>query len=335
MTKISIIVPIYNVEKYIKKCISSIKNQSFKDFKCYLINDGSIDKSFELAKRNIDNDERFILLDKENGGYGSVLEYAIKMIDTDYFLVCDPDDYLRSDCLEKLYRKAQEYDLDIVAGSRYNVFENSDKQEIDHMFEDEKGLSINNKLILNTDTLFFDFININPSPHAKLYRTKLSKQIIFKHKVSYTDNMLFYLSVINAKKVMYIDECLCYYLIDRSGNSMGEKEIKSLKQHLVVFNSIFEQCENTKVDYIFFRLFQSFKEIYYRYGKLSIYDKEIHNGLIDFLKKLQTKSREILKYYCKYSNEKIIARLKDLLLINSYTSNYVFESWLKKLGREI
>ena len=332
MPNISVIVPIYNVEKYIAKCIYSIKKQTHKDFICFLISDGSKDKSIEIAREIVEDDERFVVIEKENGGYGSVLEYAINLIDTDYFIVCDPDDYLDKNCLEILYTKAIKDGLDIVTGARTNVFEDSEAKEYDSMFDVVTSLS--NVIINNKDKRFNTFININPAPHSKLYRTNIAKKIVFEKNVSYTDNMLFYLSVINAKKVMYIDTPLYYYLINRSGNSMSEKEIKALKQHLIVFNSILNQCQNNDIDYVYFRLFQSFKEIFYRYGKLSVFDFDIYNGLNVFLSKLLDKREIINKYYDEYSNERFIAKIKDKFLLNRITSKYTFDSWLKKLGKK-
>lgn len=332
MADVSIIVPIYNVEKYIKKCIESIKMQTFTDFVCFLISDGSTDKSICIAENEIIDDQRFVIIEKENGGYGSVLEYAIGIIKTEYFLVCDPDDYLDSKCLEELVLKAKKYNLDIIAGLRTNIFENTNNQEKDEMIDVLSYKIRPNEIINKNDEQYNKFICLNPAPHSKLYRTNLSKNIKFSKKVSYTDNMLFYLSVINANRVMYINDCLYYYLMDRTGNSMSEKELRSLKQHLIVFDSIFDQCENTDVDFVYFRLFQSFKEMFYRYGKLGINDEEIYNNLQKYYGKLMHKKDSILKYYNSYTNEKILARIKDKILLTNSFGKIMFNKWLKDLG---
>ena len=92
--KVTIIVPIYNVEKYIEKCLRSLLAQSFSEFEVWAIDDGSPDNSSDIVKEFCKKDSRIKLIQKENGGYGSVLEYAIKRIETEYFLICDPDDWL-------------------------------------------------------------------------------------------------------------------------------------------------------------------------------------------------------------------------------------------------
>ena len=100
---VTIIVPIYNVEKYVEKCIRSLLSQTFKNIQILAVDDGSPDNSKDIIRKLSKKDDRVKLVVKENGGYGSVLQYAIKNIQTEYFIVCDPDDWLRKDAVEKLY----------------------------------------------------------------------------------------------------------------------------------------------------------------------------------------------------------------------------------------
>ena len=104
--KVSIIVPIYNVEEYISKCLTSLENQTFKNIEIWAVSDGSPDNSAQIVKRYQKKFDNIKLIEKENGGYGSVLEYCINNIKTEYFLICDPDDWLSDDCIEVLYKKA-------------------------------------------------------------------------------------------------------------------------------------------------------------------------------------------------------------------------------------
>ena len=102
MSKVTIVVPIYNVEKYVAKCLDSLIKQTFKDIEIWAISDGSPDNSVNIVKRYAAKDDRVKCIEKENGGYGSVLEYAIKNIKTDYFLICDPDDWISDEAIETL-----------------------------------------------------------------------------------------------------------------------------------------------------------------------------------------------------------------------------------------
>ena len=97
MSKVSIIVPIYNVEKYVSKCLDSLTRQTFSDIEILAVSDGSPDNSKEIVLKYAEKDKRVKFIEKENGGYGSVLETAIARIESEYFMVCDPDDWLSDD----------------------------------------------------------------------------------------------------------------------------------------------------------------------------------------------------------------------------------------------
>ena len=125
---ITVIVPIYNVEKYIRKCLGSLKRQTYKNFEVWAIDDGSPDNSKKIVQEYADKDPRFKSILKENGGYGSVLEYGIKNTKTKYFLVCDPDDWLTDDALEKLHNFAENSNLDVTVGDKYNIYSEDNKK---------------------------------------------------------------------------------------------------------------------------------------------------------------------------------------------------------------
>ena len=103
MSKVTIIVPIYNVEEYVAKCLDSLLRQTYSDYVIYAVNDGSPKNEQPIIDRYAAAyPEKVVAIRKENGGSGSVLEMAIARLDSEYFLVCDPDDYLADDALETL-----------------------------------------------------------------------------------------------------------------------------------------------------------------------------------------------------------------------------------------
>lgn len=103
MVQISVIIPVYNSEKYLAKCIESMLNQTFTDFELILINDGSIDGSYDICKRYAQIDNRIILLTQENKGVSAARNAAISIAKGKYFAFVDSDDYVKSDYLEVLY----------------------------------------------------------------------------------------------------------------------------------------------------------------------------------------------------------------------------------------
>ena len=111
---ISVIVPIYNMEKLMRKCLNSILAQTFLDYECLLIDDGSKDGSPAICDEYVQKDERIKVFHKPNGGLSDARNYGIERAQGEYTIFFDPDDWVDKDCLKDLYAKAQETDADMV-----------------------------------------------------------------------------------------------------------------------------------------------------------------------------------------------------------------------------
>ncbi len=111
---ISVIVPVYNVEKYIEKALNSIIAQTFKDFELLLIDDGSPDNSGHICDEYAENDNRIKVFHKANGGLSDARNYGLERASGEYTIFFDPDDWVNDDCLEELYKKAKEDNADMV-----------------------------------------------------------------------------------------------------------------------------------------------------------------------------------------------------------------------------
>ena len=115
MVKVSIIVPFYNVEKYIKKCLETLVNQTLQEIEILLVNDGSKDNSEQIAKEYCEKyPEKIIYLEKENGGLSDARNYAIPQAKGEYIAFLDSDDYVELDMYEKMYKLAKEDNSDMV-----------------------------------------------------------------------------------------------------------------------------------------------------------------------------------------------------------------------------
>lgn len=117
---ISVIVPIYNMEKLMRKCLDSILAQSFQDYECLLIDDGSKDNSPAICDEYAAKDSRFTAYHKPNGGLSDARNYGIERAQGDYTIFFDPDDWVDADCLKDMYAKAQETDADMVMCDYFN-----------------------------------------------------------------------------------------------------------------------------------------------------------------------------------------------------------------------
>ncbi len=116
MTKVSVAVPVYNVENYIYDMLESVRGQTFKDFEVVIVDDGSTDSSPDIAKQFCTEDERFKYFRKENGGVASARNMAIDLACGEYIVFYDPDDYVPATVLEKMYRAAANSKADMVVG---------------------------------------------------------------------------------------------------------------------------------------------------------------------------------------------------------------------------
>lgn len=119
---ISIIVPVYNVEKYLRECLDSIMSQTYQNFECLLINDGSPDHSADICREYVEKDSRFRYFEKENGGVSSARNLGIEHSKGEYITFIDSDDWVESDYLEVLHSKIKEYNTDFVISS-YKKFD--------------------------------------------------------------------------------------------------------------------------------------------------------------------------------------------------------------------
>ena len=118
--KIAVIIPVYNAEKYIKKCIKSFQKQTFQNFKLVLVNDGSKDKSGKICDDMAKKDERIYVIHQENKGAVEARKTGVLSQEAqkaDYIFLSDADDVVESDALEKLYNTAVEYDADCVCAN--------------------------------------------------------------------------------------------------------------------------------------------------------------------------------------------------------------------------
>lgn len=336
MAKVSIIVPIYNVEKYVAKCLDSLLKQTFKDIEIWAVIDGSPDNSVNIVKEFTKKDKRIKCIEKENGGYGSVLEYAINNINTDYFLICDPDDWISDNAVELLYNAAKKDDLDLVMANYYEVYDNDDikhKSSISaypNVFTPEFGKVYNKQNGLDK------FLFLKESPHAKLYRTSIARNFTFPRKVSYTDSLLFILFVVQCNKAMCLDDGLAYYLIEREGNTMTDVNPKIADYYYTVFTSTVDQYEKGKNrnEYFYYRMFLKFLRINVYLAKIG--DKKVYNEkrkTIYKLLKICLKHRREIKKCLKYENKR--KRLAYKLYLIPAFSKYVYIYFSNKIYKSM
>lgn len=158
MIKVSVIVPIYNAEKYLERTIGSLLSQTIDNYEILLINDGSTDGSKEIIKYYEENYDKVISFSKENGGQSSARNYGISKAKGKYLAFIDADDYIDNSFLEKMYNKAIQNDADICFCNYYHVYE--DKIEKDREYQVKDLNNVTKK----------EYLLADPSPCNKIYK---------------------------------------------------------------------------------------------------------------------------------------------------------------------
>lgn len=223
MVKISVIVPVYNVEKYLPKCLDSLVNQTINDYEVIIINDGSPDNSQKIidkyAKEFPNIIKPFI---KENGGQASARNYALKKASGEYIMYVDSDDWIAENALEKLYEKAMDDNSDIVVCSAYKVL--NDDYSLMESFDTIK------------DPIKSYILN-RPSAWCKLIKKEVlkNKELYFLENHYYEDIAVVPAYCLYTKNISFLNMPLYYYLI-REGSTMNQlKYTNSLED---IFDSL-------------------------------------------------------------------------------------------------
>ena len=225
---ISIIVPIYNVEKYLRQCLDSIIAQTYQNFECLLINDGSPDNSADICREYASKDSRFRYFEKENGGASSARNLGIECSGGAYITFIDADDWVDSDYLEVLYNELIDENADISV-STYKRFHMGDNCWYLHSFQRgyEKRVFTNQELIdefIALDTFDYSYRYVC----GKLVRKCLLDKIAFNEMTTLGEDMEFWLKLyLISNKVVFVNRDSYIYRLDNVDRHFGLEKIRS------------------------------------------------------------------------------------------------------------
>lgn len=205
--KITVIIPAYNVEKYVGKCIESVLNQTYKNLDIIIVNDGSTDSTSEILEQYAHNDKRIRLFHQKNQGNSAARNFALSITDSDFITFVDSDDWIDEKLIETLYSDLKKYDADISSTTHYYAYPNEKKCK-----ESEKDKSI--KVYSRNEALNHIILDeeIKSYPWAKLYKTKLFDGLKFPVGRIYEDYAFIYKLVAKSQKVVKRNEPLYNYL---------------------------------------------------------------------------------------------------------------------------
>ena len=241
--KVSIIIPIYNHEKYLRECLDSVINQTMNDIEIICVNDGSTDGSLDILKEYANNDNRLKIVDKKNTGLGPSRNVGLDYISGEYVMFLDSDDMLRNNACEVAYGKIKESNSDILSFG-WNVFTDTNNPVYKKISKDyklvDKNISFMNKdweKALNTD---------HPYSVNKIYKTDFLKNYRFLRNKFFAEEIdMSYKLFKNCSKITLIDDVL--YKVRISGQNLSlKRDLKTLllawKSFAVCIFDLFFNC---------------------------------------------------------------------------------------------
>ena len=297
MKKISVVIPVYNVEKYLSECLDSVVNQTYKNLQIILVDDGSTDFSGKICDVYAEKDNRITVVHQKNAGAGAAKNTGLELIDGDYFSIIDSDDYIELDMYEKMVNSLEKYNADIVQCLFRNVFVN-DSFDRKYKIKGNYPKVLTSKSFLKEylyDWKYAIFAN-------KVFKSSLLKEIRFPVGRKIDDEFFTYKLVCNAKKVVNIDNILYNYRM-RKTSVMNENDTDRL-----IYDRI--DCFIERYNYVS-DIYPSLKKKY----NLKLYDDLLYfkdsakdNGKIlslinNFSRK---KSNGFDKLYQKIMNNKLV-----------------------------
>ena len=235
---ISIVLPIYNVENYIEKCMESVLNQTYKNIEIILVDDGSPDNCPIICDQYVKEDNRVKVVHKENGGLSDARNAGIKVANGDYITFIDSDDYVDKDYVEFLYNTIEETDADIAIGGHRVIYDSGKIIEK----ETHENSVLEPKKVLER-ILYDDGIDL--SAWGKLYKRYLFNDIKFPKGRLFEDSATTYMLVDKANKIAINSISKYNYIIRK--NSISNAKFSPKKMDLIT--STREMSEYVKNKY--------------------------------------------------------------------------------------
>ena len=320
--KISVILPVFNVEKYLNKCIDSILNQTFKYFELIIINDGSTDNSGTICNNYFKSDSRIKVINQENLGLSVARNKGIDLAKGKYITFIDSDDYIDSKYFEILYTIIEKNNADIVMCNKIDFKENESKEELNIKNYNEK--------IISKEEAYKEMLigkKIYIYAWAKLYKTSILRKNKFSVGKIYEDLYIINDLIEAAKKIVMTNYNGYYYL--KRKNSITNEKFKF--QHLDLLEASKKFTNFTLKNY---PKLKNYITKSYIEGNFVIYKKIEFNK--NFKKEYCSIRKEILKYKKEIFRSKLYSKkekFQTFLLLFGNTPYKIFYKIYKKTNK--
>lgn len=220
---ISIIVPVYNVEKYLPRCLDSILLQTYSELEIILVDDGSTDLCGEICEAYALKDNRIKVIHKENGGIGSARNAGLEVYSGEFIMFVDSDDYISADAVEVLYERMISDDSDMAIGKHIDVYEDGSLNDSFCSWMQDDVLSQKEFLARMGEKNYYPVANC-----MKLYRQTVFEGVVYPNFTCGEDVWVFPQIVDKCKKISVVNKTLYFYF--QRSNSLVHKKSEISKQ---------------------------------------------------------------------------------------------------------
>ena len=288
--KITILVPIYNIEEYLSECLDSLICQTSKNIEILCLNDGSTDNSLNILKSFAEKDQRIKIINKHNSGYGDTLNRGIVLAKGEYIGIVEPDDFVEPDMFENLYLLAKKHDADVVKCNYYE-FRNK-KNTIKKNYQKNDSDKIINQQEINK--ILYD----GPAIWAGIYK----KEFLEKEKISfletpgasYQDTSFNFKTLASAKRIVLTDKAYLHYRRDNENSSVkSNKKIYAVNKE---YSEIEKYLKNKNLWEKYKYIFQAVKFAGYHWNLLRLSGNDLKKYIRNMRDEFNgAKARQLLK----------------------------------------
>ncbi len=310
MIKVSVIVPVYNVEEYLSTCLDTLVNQTLKDIEIIIVNDGSPDNSQEIIKKYEKEYKCIKAYKKVNGGLSDARNYGIKKAQGEYIAFVDSDDYVNTTMYEKMYKKAKNGNYDMVVCDLNYVYNN----RIERAYSNIKN---------DTTEIKKAMLNIYPSAWNKIYKKKLFNDIEFKKGVWFEDVEFMYRLLPKIKNIGVVNEPFYQYL-QRDGSITRKKDLR-IYNYIDNLNGVVKYYQDNE---IYEKYKKELEYVYVRYIYATFIKQATNFDIDEFNNAVKTAKLNVKKQFPKYRRNKYFYKsIKGIYLLtfNKYIAKIIYK----------
>lgn len=315
--KISVIVPIYNVEKYLPQCLESIVNQSLKEIEIICVNDGSKDSSKEILEKYQADDSRIIVVNKSNAGYGAACNTGLRLAQGEFISIIEPDDFIDDKMFEDLYNLAVKNNAEIVKSSfyEYKDSQTGEKESVQKINWSEQ-YEMPHGVFEITDCS--QLLYFHPSIWSCIYK----KSFLEKNEISFVeakgagwvDNPFQVQTLCRAKRIFYTDNAYYYY---RLTNPASSSNIVNITNPFDRSDEVHKFLDDTKIN--------DKNILAHLYKREFSYIDTVLSGI----------GEDLFDFACEKIQKMVHRMNKDVLYENEFVNDYeksFYESCMSKSG---